>query len=210
MEARWRWQFWVMRPKQAREPFLHAMWRAVFPLSSTRHGSQPAFKSFSTNWTCSVITARWRAVWGEGFKKMINCCVCLELLCVCWRRKCSAGCVWLWLPVSGGSGHWGRDDRETVWSSEGHALRIHEWWPSGEACREKRERGIFKIVLLKKEYAQGKWFQSNEKEQSLSSGAFRKNGVLSGYFHQLWLDTSDALSVTGIGPGTFLNAQRGL
>lgn len=43
--------------------------------------------------------------------------------------------------------------------------------------------------------------------KSPSSGAFRKNGVLSGYFHQLWLDTSDALSVPGSGPGTFLNSQ---
>lgn len=83
-------------------------------------------------------------------------------------------------------------------------------------CAEEGERKrnrLVKIVLFKKRkknYAWRKWFQPDEKEQSLSSGAFRKNGVLSGYFHQLWLDTSDALSVPGIGPGTFLNAQSGL
>lgn len=48
------------------------------------------------------------------------------------------------------------------------------------------------------------------REQRASSGAFRKNGVLLGYFHQLWLDTSDALSVPGRGPGTFLNPHSGL
>ena len=66
MEVRWRWQFWVMRPKQAREPLLQAMWSAVLPQLSANRGSAPAFRSFSTNRGCSVITARWRAVWGGG------------------------------------------------------------------------------------------------------------------------------------------------
>lgn len=65
MEARWRWQFWVMTPKQAREPFLQAMCRAVLPLLSASRGSAPAFRSRSTKCGCSVITARWRAVWKE-------------------------------------------------------------------------------------------------------------------------------------------------
>lgn len=49
MEVRWRWQCWVMTPKQAMQPFLQAMCRAVFPLSSASCGSAPAFRSFSTN-----------------------------------------------------------------------------------------------------------------------------------------------------------------
>ncbi|KAA8583310.1 hypothetical protein FQN60_015856 [Etheostoma spectabile] len=57
MDVMWRLQFWVMTPKQAREPLLQAMWRAVFPLSSAMHGSLPALRSLSTNWGCSVITA---------------------------------------------------------------------------------------------------------------------------------------------------------
>lgn len=47
------------------------------------------------------------------------------------------------------------------------------------------------------------------REQSLSSGAFRNTGLLLGYFHQLWFDTSDALSVPGPLPGTFLNLHSG-
>lgn len=84
-------------------------------------------------------------------------------------------------------------------------------WRSLSGGEKKERKRLVKIVLFKKKnYAWRKWFQPDEKEQSQSSGAFRKNGVLSGYFHQLWLDTSDALSVPGIGPGTFLNAQSGL
>lgn len=81
-----------------------------------------------------------------------------------------------------------------------------------QPVERRRGRGSFvKRELLKKETThRGKWFQSYKREQRLHSGAFRNSGVLSGYFHQLWLDTSDALSVPGIGPGTFLNAQSGL
>lgn len=73
----------------------------------------------------------------------------------------------------------------------------------------ERERGLVKIgIFNKKKKIRTEEIVPVKTEQS--GGAFRKNGVLSGYFHQLWLDTSDALSVPGTGPGTFLNSQRGL
>lgn len=75
--------------------------------------------------------------------------------------------------------------------------------------RTEKERRV-KIEPFKEKLRTEEVVPVKYERTKLSSGAFRKNGVLSGYFHQLWLDTSDALSVTGSRPGTFLNAQSGL
>lgn len=55
----------VRRLKQARDPVLQAMCRAVLPRSSTRVASHPALSNRSTIIVCSVITAKCKAVWNK-------------------------------------------------------------------------------------------------------------------------------------------------
>lgn len=122
------------------------------------------------------------------------------------QQACAAGLDQS-VPVSGGSARWGRGDGGTVWSSGGRGLWLHEWWPSGEAWEETRKKRVFIQKIQKKRHRRRKQFQQKDRGQSLRTWAFRNIGLLLGYFHQLWFDTSDALSVPGSGPGTFLNSR---
>lgn len=113
-------------------------------------------------------------------KTLNHLCLILVITCLWWFCTLRKG--WLW-------------DSLIIWRAWSVASWMMARWRSlwGEG---KKERGVIQNSAFqkrkRKNYTWRKWFQPSKKEQSLSSGAFRKNGVLSGYFHQLWLDTSDA------------------
>ena len=82
--------------------------------------------------------------------------------------------------------------------------------------REKRET-VVKIVHKKSTHGGGGGGSGHregekkerEKKKNKASSSFRKSGLLSGYFHHQFVSKpSDALSVAGGPPGTFLPAQR--
>lgn len=85
----------------------------------------------------------------------------------------------------------------------------------GQVEKPEKKRGeekkisfkcLFKTFKKKKKSGEGNSSSRSTEEKSLITGAFRNIGLLLGYFHHLWFDTSDALSVPGRRPGTFLNS----